>query len=336
MSARTIRTLQRKSVRAGRAASFALNRMLRRFDDKLLVIGEGRSGTTWLANLLNFDNRYRVMLEPFQSENLHPRAAYESEYLFPDSDGETAVAALITETLNGDYISGHVNAESSIGLYSGLLIKDISAQLILDEVCARAPGMKKVFILRHPFAVATSKGRNFEWSTRLLSFLSMHNPRRDELADVADVIEATAARDDFLLTQVTLWCISHRYALSSRAIPSFSVVLYEDLATNPEQEISRLFSELGMEDRYCDNRQAIGARIGHESHVTFANNTIDDTRKGRAVWQEQWDGATIEAGLGILARFGFDTVYAEGFAPLISAGELTERMLSRPPRSSAH
>ena len=262
--------------------------------------------------------------------------AYESEYLFPDRGDATAVASLITEALNGDYISGHVNAEASMGLFKGLLIKDISSQLILDEVCACAPGMRKVLIIRHPFAVAVSKARNFEWATSLLTFLSTHNTRRDELADVADLIEATAERDEFVLTQVALWCISHRYALSSSAIRSFSVVFYEDLVTKPAQEVARLFSELEMEDRYRDNRRAVGAGIGHESHVTFANNTIADTRKGRALWQAQWDSATIEAGLEILARFGFDTVYADGFAPLITAGEWPERMLSRPARSNAH
>jgi hypothetical protein len=60
------------------------NRLSGRFDDRLLILGEGRSGTTWLMNLLNFDDRYRCLIEPFLTENFARSVGYPSEYPFPD------------------------------------------------------------------------------------------------------------------------------------------------------------------------------------------------------------------------------------------------------------
>ena len=139
MARNPIRLINRKATSGSRAALCAINRWLGRFEDKLLVIGEGRSGTTWLANLLNFDNHYRMLFEPFQTENFRPPMSYQSEYPFPDSDGSDAVLRHIQKVIRGDFISGHANVQFPKTLYRGLLIKDISAQLIIDQLCESAP-----------------------------------------------------------------------------------------------------------------------------------------------------------------------------------------------------
>ena len=38
------------------------------YRDTILLAGSGRSGTTWVSDIMNYDNEYRYIFEPF-----HPR-----------------------------------------------------------------------------------------------------------------------------------------------------------------------------------------------------------------------------------------------------------------------
>lgn len=328
-----LRALAHKSVRLSQVMACALNQWLNRFDDKLFVIGEGRSGTTWLANLLNFDDHYRVLFEPFLTENFRPPLTYASEYPFPDSGDSTAVHRHVQKALRGNFISGFANVRFPKALYRGLLIKDISAQLIIDPICEHAPTMKKVMIFRHPFAVTASKSKIFKWPTDPMTFLSASNPRRDEITEFAGLIEETAATRDFVLIQVLLWCLSYRYAMASKSISTFTFVFYEDLVAHPKRELPRIFSELGLAERYETNKAAILRDLDQESHVTFRNNTIEATRLGKTVWHDEWETRTIDAALRIVDTFGFSRVYSERLSPVIEVEDLRKQMAALKNRS---
>ena len=314
--------LRRKSARGIQAAAFILNRQLDRFDEKLFVLGDGRSGTTWLANLLNFDSRYRVMFEPFLAQNFRPAISYQSEYPFPDAESGDSVDTHIRKVLQGNYVSGLVNVHPPKFLYSGLMIKDISSQLILDQICDLAPTMKGVMILRHPFAVASSKSRTFSWPSDPMSFLSADNPRRGEIERFGEIMENVVASQDPLLIQVLLWCLVHWYVFSSRAIHAFALVFYEDLVLNPQEELPRLFGDLELDSRYTENRHKVEQKLSQESHVTFRNNVIAASKDRQALWHDQWESATIDAGLNILEHFGFSGVYSDGFSPQINIDQV--------------
>jgi len=318
--------MHRKATSGSRAVLCVINRWLGRFDDKLLVIGEGRSGTTWLANLLNFDDHYRMLFEPFQAENFRPPISYRSEYPFPDSDGSAVVDRHIQKVLRGSFISGHANVQFPKALYRGLLIKDISAQLIIDQLCDSAPRMRRIMIVRHPFAVAESKSKTFSWPTDPSAFLTADNPRRAEIESKREIIDEVTATGDPILIQILLWCLSTRSALSSRSIDSFALVFYEDLITRPKHEIPRIFSKLDLFTRYSENQQLIEEKLDHRSHVTFRNNAIEDSRKQQTAWHNKWDIKTIDAGLQILEGFGFQEVYSDSFSPLLDIDQLLPSM----------
>ena len=309
----------------------SVNRQLRRFDDRLFILGEGRSGTTWIMNLLNFDDRYRCLVEPFLTQNFQCSVDYLSEYPFPDRVGKTDVARQISRTLRGDYISANATPRFPRLLYDGLLIKDVSAHLILDQIDAAAPEMKKILILRHPFAVASSKVQTFSWPTRPSAFLSDANPRRAVLAPQRALIQATERDNDPLLVQVLLWCIAFRFAFAASAIRNFVLLFYEDLARNPHHEIGRLYVELDLADRYEAHRREIEAVIDVRSHVTRSRNTIQDSKAGHAAWLKNWPTATINAGLKILREFDLDFLYGDRHEPLLDGAALGMRVRTQGP-----
>ena len=57
-------------------------------------------------------------------------------------------------------------------------------------------------------------------------------------------------------------------------------------------------------------------KLNEQSHVTFRNNVIAASKRGQAVWHDEWDKKTIDTGLELLERFGFSEMYSDRFSPL--------------------
>lgn len=136
-----------------------VNYLLDRFREVVWIVGDGRSGTTWLSEIVNHGKRYRDMFEPF-----HPLAGRQMngmdffKYLQAECDDDVFYR-LARKVFTGELQNSRVDAQNNRHLYEGLLIKDIFANLILGWAHNRFPDVKKIFLLRHPFAVALSKRR---------------------------------------------------------------------------------------------------------------------------------------------------------------------------------
>ena len=50
------------------------NYMNKNYKEVIWLIGDVRSGTTWVSNLINHENKYRTMFEPF-----HPNYIYRKD-----------------------------------------------------------------------------------------------------------------------------------------------------------------------------------------------------------------------------------------------------------------
>jgi hypothetical protein len=296
-----------------------LNYIGGRYRRKLFILGDGRSGTTWLMNIFNFDQRYRIMFEPFDTVAFPKRPDYASELPFPDAAPGGPVDQQVRSALRGDYLTVQVTYHFPKLLYSGLLIKDVSAHLILDNLLEKVPDLPSVLILRHPFAVADSKARAYHWTTQPAAFLSPQCPFSELLEPHRHLIESF--RDD-IERHVIVWCLIHSIAFRARCMGSFSLVFYEDLVADPMKEVSRLYEELGMRESLDANRPVIEAACVRKSHVTNAENTIQRSREGMSRWQDEWTPERIDRCLGILAAFGLDAIYGNQHAPLMDAAGL--------------
>jgi hypothetical protein len=83
----------------------------------VFLAGSGRSGTTWLSQIINHRRRFRYVFEPFNPREVVPFAHFARRRL----------------------------------------IKDIRANLLLGWMRANFPGMPIILLLRHPCAVVTSR-----------------------------------------------------------------------------------------------------------------------------------------------------------------------------------
>ena len=164
------------------------------YRDTVFVAGTGRSGTTWLEELINFDHDHRILFEPFNSQEI-PLVAHWNyrQYLRADDNDERYLVPA-RRILSGRIRHPWIDQVNSKHLVRRRLVKDIRANLILHWMHNHFPEIRIVLLLRHPCAVARSKIA-MGWLTHLDDFLSQQHLIEDFLLPFVPLLES--ARDDF-------------------------------------------------------------------------------------------------------------------------------------------
>ena len=309
----------------------ALNRGLGNYDNKIFIIADGRSGTNWLIQILNFDKRYRLIYEPFHGQEFRPHLKDYEEYPYPEKIGNECLKEQILKVWRGDFVTNNVTIEFPRLLYKGLLIKDIGAHLMLDAFSEYFPGTKKIYILRHPFAVAESKCnyKEYGWPTKPSYFLNADKRITTILSNQMDILRRVESLNNQTLKFIVVWCALHRVAFHTKSIIDYNIIFFEDLAADPTMHTEILYSKLGFKDLFNDKKEQITKNFRKPSRVTQKTNTIEESQKGTAAWKSMMDPADIAIGFEILEAFELDHIYGDDHFPKISAEELTKELSIR-------
>ena len=123
----------------------------------VFLAGSGRSGTTWLSEIINHSRGYRYVFEPFNPRVVGPFRHFRTkQYLRPDDRREEYLEPARLALTGGlrdpwtDRFNRRIVARRR-------LIKDIRANLLLGWMRANFPGMPIIILLRHPCAVVASR-----------------------------------------------------------------------------------------------------------------------------------------------------------------------------------
>jgi hypothetical protein len=280
------------------------------------LIGDGRSGTTWLSDLINWEKSYREMFEPF-----HPKFVRQmngllfNQYVRPD-DAAHRLLPVASEVFCGRLRDDRVDQANRGLWYRGLLIKDVFASLFACWAARQFPNLKIVLLIRNPFAVALSKWKtkDWHWTTDPRDFLKQGSLADDYLRPFEDLIRA--AGDDYIENQVLIWAILHYVLLLQFKPGELHVVFYEDLLRQPEQELTRLFRYLKPD---CVDRMTEGALrvLPRPSRVAPKDKKVVGATWRIGAWKDELSAEQIERGAKILARFGLDRLDDADSRPLI-------------------
>jgi hypothetical protein len=270
--------------------------------DAVFLAGSGRSGTTWLSEVINYKGGYRYVFEPFNPARVSAFGHFRSkQYLRPDDTSEAFLepARLALSGALKDPWTDRFNARF---MARRRLIKDIRANLLLLWMRANFPGMPIILLLRHPCAVVTSR-LALGWKDNLGETMAQEDLVEDFLLPVE--AEIRAARDDFE-RHLFLWCIDNYVPLRQFARGEIHLVYYEDLLENPEDGLRSLFGFLGedMDDR-------VYGRLGRPSSLSRRGAPLPSVDG----WRAHVSARQLERACEILALFGLDRVYGEGPMP---------------------
>ncbi|MDA3948002.1 MAG: sulfotransferase domain-containing protein [Spirochaeta sp.] len=209
------------------------------------VLGDGRSGTTWLFELINYHYRYRAFFEPFNPGPSKPGVEVGlHRYLHPEEshrDLEKHLADIFSGRFNE---ARRPNARSA--LYHRVLLKDIYANLFAHWAHQRFPDVKIVLLIRNPFAVAASKLNVQHWFPKsdLDLILSQERLVADHLREHLPLLHKVARKNDFVINKIAIWAVINSVPLQQFGTDALHAVGYEDLMENPPEVLKRLFAFL--------------------------------------------------------------------------------------------
>lgn len=202
----------------------------------VIIAGTGRSGTTWLAKIINFDETWQYTFEP-----LHPNKKDMTDlfgrrkYLRAD-----CINIRYTEPLRK--IFGGKNK----------LVKTVRAHLMLPWIYKNIRDCKIIYLLRHPCAVAWSwMDRNWDAIMPLNEIWAQEDLLSDYplIQEVKNKVEGNIGNWEIFDKQVLLWCIENYVPISvfsrQSSVNNIIEVIYEDLVKEPKLWIDLIFGFIG-------------------------------------------------------------------------------------------
>jgi hypothetical protein len=305
----------------------------RDYRDSVFLAGTGRSGTTWVSDIINYKNEYRYVFEPFYRGKVKLCKGFRrKQYLRPEDRREEFLrpARIIlsgglrrhywADRFNDGYVwKGRVIKEIHANRYlywadrldrgfvpGQRLIKEIRANLMLGWIRANFPEMPIVFLLRHPCAVASSKVK-LGWKPNLDHFLSQGELIEDFLEPFEE--EMRSARTDFE-RHIFAWCVETYVPLKQLGREDVHLTFYENLCEDHKREIERLFAFLdkGFDERVFEKMKNPSPMCREGSAVLSGERLIDG-------WRRHVTGSQLERAIEILNLFGLDKIYSEEDMP---------------------
>lgn len=283
------------------------------FSKTIWLVGDGRSGTTWIANLLNADNSYREMFEPFHPQKVPQAKQFEENMYIAPKTKNYELLRFMETVFDGSLTNSWIDKELVSHTYKGLLIKDVFANLILGWATYEFPSVKPILLVRNPLSVAASKyiTRRWNWPSSPQQFLKDELLMSTHLSGLKDTILNVAKRDDFIEKQVLNWCIIHKVITNQFSLNKIHVLCYEKVIENPKDEIERALKYSGKEQ----NAELTKEKLSESSIVAFKGSSVIENKDPLTIWKETISEEQIELSTNLLKCFGFDNWYENLITP---------------------
>lgn len=278
----------------------------------VFLAGSGRSGTTWVENIINHDNGYRIMFEPFHSRKVPLVSQWNyRQYIRPGNRAEKFLQPA-TAILSGSIRNAWIDKFNRRKLVTRRIVKDIRANFFLRWIKENFPQIPIVLLLRHPCAVADSKIR-LGWETHLENCLEQADLMQDHLRPFQQKIQAT---EDLFEKHIFMWCIENYVPLRQFAEGEIKVVFYEDLCVQPDQTSKELLEWVGA--RYSPDIMDIirtpSAASQQDSAIKLGKDLISS-------WQNHITDRQRAQADEILSLFGMQHIYGADSMPRIDGTE---------------
>ncbi len=272
----------------------------------IFLAGTGRSGTTWISDIINYRNEYRYMFEPFYPDNVKICRNFRyRQYIRPDNrDKRFLEPAMLI--LSGKIRNFWIDSYNRKFIAEKRLIKDIRAHLLLKWMFANFPGIKIILLFRHPCAVACSKLK-LKWGDHLEEIFSQDELVEDFLKPFENEVNK---RNDIFEKYILLWCIENYIPLKQFNKDEIHLTFYENFCINPGDELQRLYSFLnkGFDEKANINFKTPSLLSRKESAIITGDSLIGS-------WKKHITNEQVKRAFDILTLFGLEKIYDEDSIP---------------------
>jgi Sulfotransferase domain len=312
--------LKEMAFKAARSADEALGQI--HFDlghdykDTTILAGSARGGTTWIAELINFDNSYRLIFEAISHERDSTGKTYMWGRYLRTKDEDPHFLEPVRKIVSGRSRQGYSDRFNRQLFPRRRLMKEIGENLLLHWLHVHFPEIPIALLLRHPCGVAASRVRNgWDRPNEVAGFLKQEPLMKDFLSPFrSDMENAT-----FFESNVMHWCVETLVPLKQFRPGEIHLAFYENFCVEPEREVSRLFEFLG---RPLDGR--ISRVLDRPSKQTRLRKS-NETRPSFDSWRRHLTDDEIRTASDVLRRFGLGSLYrADGMPDMDAAFKMLQ------------
>ena len=282
----------------------------------VLLVGSGRSGTSWVPDVVNHDGSYRYMYEPFHSKHV-PAARHwlPRQYVRPDDDDPRRLE-LATRILTGRLRNAYADAYNKCVVVRRRLVKDTRLQLALGWIRKRFPGMPMIYLMRHPCAVVNSRLQLDRDCDLGRMFLSQPQLMADHLEPFRAEMERV--KDDFE-RHVFIWCVENYVPMRQLRGGDVHVVFYENICEDPEGEVRRLDEHLRVAYDERALRNVAKPSVQARKHHAGGTSAIVTGASLVEAWRAYVAPERVKRAVEILRLFGLEAIYDEDPRPHANA-----------------
>ncbi len=230
--------------------------------DAIAIYGSPRAGTTWLLELLSNLPRYITLFEPLHKDWYPDSMMYgftPRPYLSPDSENDLYKRYLkyVFEGLVTDKYPKFEMIESWNRLIGDrMLVKFIRANRLLPWILNNFKLKANILIIRHPCSTISSQiktgitGYNIKKRCIphkvILKLETILNEAQDIVDD--DILKELKKIKSGVGILAATWALDQYVPLIHKKKLDFTIVNYESLVLNPNEEIANILKITGYED----------------------------------------------------------------------------------------
>lgn len=279
----------------------------------IIITGCPRSGTTWLQELLcNIEKTY-PLFEPLYLDDSpkFKEIGFEWRQYIPEDYNWPEAKILFENLFRGQYLTPWMVSQANLDRLKDaefLIIKDVRANLLLPWLVKQFDIRPPIYIIRHPCATVASQMK-MVWKNVPPTFTipetrfpGQYIKYERILKNINSTVEHLAAR----------WCLDNIVPLNHPGNNKLWItVFYENLITNPQEEILRIFNRLNMElPRNIWDKVNIPSAVVQQSSQ-LQQNKIEQLSK----WKNGLSGKDINSILDILKKFEIK-IYDDNIFPV--------------------
>lgn len=274
------------------------------------LAGSGRSGTTWVEDLINYRQDHRIIFEPFWGKQVPFCKSFNEKPYLRATNADPQFLEPARRIVHGAFRNEWTDKFNTHWIYRYRLIKDIRANLFLYWLHTHFPTVPIILLMRHPLAVIASQLQQ-GWKLKRKYFLHQPDLMTDFLTPFADTL--TNCTDEFDIL-VLRWCVENYVPLKQFQPGTLHLVFYEELLHDPEREIERLFRFLGR-----PITAGVFAQFQRPSAVTHQDSVIHTGGDTTSAWRNTFSSAQIQRAIDLLRMFGLDRIYDDSPMPRMNA-----------------
>ncbi len=267
-------------------------------ENTIVLSSSGRSGSTWLAEIVETIPGYHIIYEPFHMGH-NPKCKNVglswNNYITPNEEA-IHKKNYISKILDGRELSTrtlrrhHLRPMRLLQL-EGYVVKSINANMMLTWMCDRFP-VKAVLLLRHPCAVVSSQlnSGGWDWAANK-DAITIPDRLFEDRPRLAELFGRLSSKEQNL---AFIWGMQNVVPLQQDG--RWTLTTYERLVEDRERELRRIFSYL--------DRPMPDSAIEQSYRESSSGSSYSGKEDLLADWKRRLSSEQVSEILDIVHRMG--------------------------------